>query len=544
MNTAAGGTGDAIIGQGIIGSNSGGRITVASNAGNILWSNDPAYTAFNASHTGLSSGGGNSQTLRANAYNLTTTATNGSVGTDARPLQFDNFGSDEMAHTEANLTVSTGTGGIYVTAWGVAGNDLTTGTITAQGAGNIRIATANSAGHNLWVAGPITTGSGTISLYADDEFTMTPSGLVGGAGFSGLVDIIGNRDAGNGQSANMQAGSAIVTSNATADAVRLISLSAGNNASTGLSDLTPQGGVVLGNITVGDGGTITVNAAGGAVATRQGSIVQRADTLVDAGPNGTVVLLARANDTTATTNPLNTGNIGANGDIVNLTQLPVKVRAGTVTATTNGTNLNNTGVINVINTIGGTFNATTTGNATAFVTLTTEAGALTIGGPTSTGGGAMTLTGAGGVVLNAPVGNGTSGAIGITGPLERHREYRPRNRRPDSHSGCELHLRWGHQWQSGRHQGRDGHADACRGQHLHGRHHGFGRRTSRRQYDRLRDGNWGSDRRRHDDDRWFRRDDGSSDRQWHVVAGQWKWNRPARDRARRVCRGRGARPGP
>lgn len=88
--------------------------------------------------------------------------------------------------------------------------------------------------------------------------------------------------------------------------------------------------------------------------------MQREGTL-DAGPAGTVVLLARANDTAATTNPLTAGNIGANGDIATLTLLPVKVRAGTIAATTNGTNLNNTGVIDVIDTIGGMFTATSTG---------------------------------------------------------------------------------------------------------------------------------------------------------------------------------------
>jgi autotransporter-associated beta strand protein len=416
VNTAAGGTGHAVIGQGAIGSNSGGGVTVTSNGGSILWSNDPAYAPFTGSQTGLTSGGTNTQTLRAASYTFATGPA-GLVGTDDRPLQLDNFGTNEAPHSSANLTVNTGTGGLFATVWGVGGVDLTTGTIAAQGAANIRIAVANSGGHNLWVAGPVTTGTGTISLYADDELTLTSSGLVGGAGFSGLVDMIANRDVGNGQSLNMQAGSAIVTSNATASAVRLVSLSGGNNASTGLSDLTPQGGVVLTNVTVGDGGMITVDAAGGSAAARQGSIVQRADTLVDAGPNGTLVLLARANDTTATTNPLNAGNIGANGDITNLTLLPIKARAGTIVATTNGTNLGNTGVINVIDTIGGTFTATTAGSGTAFVTLKTDAGVLTVGGPTSTAGGAITLTGAGGVIVNGPLGNGTSGAIGIAGPL-------------------------------------------------------------------------------------------------------------------------------
>ena len=196
VNTPADGTGDAIIGMGTIGDNSGGAITVNSNGGNILWSNDSAYLPFGNSQTGLDRGGSNVQTLKAYAYHFTTTAAGGSVGTDARPLQLDNFGSNEVANPDPNLTASAGTGGVFVTDWGTLGNDLTTGPVSAQGAGNIRIVAANSGGHNLWIGGNITTGTGTISLYADDELTITPTGSVGGAGFSGIVDILGNRDRG------------------------------------------------------------------------------------------------------------------------------------------------------------------------------------------------------------------------------------------------------------------------------------------------------------------------------------------------------------
>jgi hypothetical protein len=414
VNAAAGGIGDAVIGGGEIGSNSGGAITVNSNGGNILWSNDPAYTAFTASQTGLSNGGSNTQTLVAYAYNLTTTASAGSVGTNDRPLQIDNFGSNDTVNSDANLTVSAGTGGAYVTDWGAAGDDLTTGTITAQGAGNIRVVTANAGAHNLWVAGQITTGSGTISLYSDDELTIMGTGVVGGNGFSGLVDLIANRDAGNGQSINMEAGATIATSNSTANAISLVAIS--GTGSTGLSDLSPQGGVVLGNVTAGDGATITINGAGGTSTTRQGIIVQREGT-VDAGPDGTVVLIARQSDTTATTNPLATGNIGYDGDTTTLTPHPIVVRAGTVIATTNGTNLTNTGNIDVIDTIAGNFTATTAGNSAAKITLLTQAGALTIAGATSDAGGPVSLTGASGVAVNAQLGSSSTGAISITGPL-------------------------------------------------------------------------------------------------------------------------------
>jgi len=412
VNTAGGGTGDAVIGLGIIGNDSGGGITVSSNAGNILWSNHPSYTAFTTAQTGEAGGGSNSQTLKAYSYTFNTGA-NGSAGTAARPVQLDNYGINGDVNTDPNLSATVGSGGLYVLAWDSAGNrDLTTGNLSAQGAGNILVAAGNAGGHNLWVNGTITTGSGSISLYADDEFFMTGTGKIGDAGFSGTAFLLANRDAGNGQAITMRDGAAILTSNAGADAVHLEARPAGTGAGT--SDLAPQGGIVLTNITVGDGGTITVNAAGGTAAGRQGTIVQRDGTLLNAGATGTVKLLARANDSTGL---LNTGNIGANGDTTTLVLLPVTVRAGTVIATTNGTSLGNTGVINVVNEIGGSFTATTSGNSSAMVQLATKTGVLTVDGATSNAGGPIRLTGADGVHLQAQLGSSNSGPITIDGAL-------------------------------------------------------------------------------------------------------------------------------
>ena len=48
------------------------RCPVATSGGNILWSSDPAYTAFGTAQTGLAGGGTNAQTLKAYSYSFTT----------------------------------------------------------------------------------------------------------------------------------------------------------------------------------------------------------------------------------------------------------------------------------------------------------------------------------------------------------------------------------------------------------------------------------------------------------------------------------------
>ena len=205
VNTPAGGTGDAILGQGSVGNNTGGGITVASNGGNILWSTAPFYGTFGAPETGLGNTGSNTRTLRAYTYAFTTGAT-GSVGTNARPLQLDNFGLNAEVNTVPNLTASAGTGGVYATVWDGNATDLTTGSITAQGAGDIRVVTANAGGHNLWVNGPISTGSGNIYLAADDNIDVLGNVVIGGGEFRGTVWMQANRDQGTaGQTFTMAA---------------------------------------------------------------------------------------------------------------------------------------------------------------------------------------------------------------------------------------------------------------------------------------------------------------------------------------------------
>ena len=51
-----------------------------------------------------------------------TTGSTGSVGTDSRPLQLDNFGTNNAANIDPNLTASAGTGGVFAMVWDSAGS--------------------------------------------------------------------------------------------------------------------------------------------------------------------------------------------------------------------------------------------------------------------------------------------------------------------------------------------------------------------------------------------------------------------------------------
>ena len=302
------------------------------------------------------------------------------------------------------LTATAGNGGVYCVEWGASTTFLLAGA-SATGAGNILVVAANASGSNLTVAGPVTTGSGNILLAADDNFV--DSAAVGGAGFSGQVYFGANRDQGNTGTLTMTAGAgSITTSNATANAVLIEDY----GGVTG----TVAGNLVLGNITVGNGGTITATTVptlgtyDPTAPTSQGEITAgSANVVLNAGPMGTVVLTAAAQ--TGSTNTVGIGTAA----------LPIGVSAGTVdvtissslaTAATNSVYVTGNSATN--------FTASVLGSAAGSLNLTTTSGALSIGGATTTaGGGAINLTGAGGVVLNAPLGSSTAGAISITGPL-------------------------------------------------------------------------------------------------------------------------------
>ncbi len=416
VNTASAGAGDAIIGKGSVGSNSGGTVTVNSNGGNILWSNDPSYTAFGNSQLGTANGGSNTQVLKTNNYVFTTATTgSGSIGTAARPLQTDSYAAADSTADAANLYLTAGSGGIYVVDWGANGNnDITLRQASAQGAGNILVVAANAGGHDLFVDGPVSTGSGSIALYADDDLIFTNNAQIGGTGFSGTVDLRQDRDNANGEFFYMAPGSSIVTSNASSGmatpAVQILGYSAAGSSDTVVLTDVAGGGLELGNITVGAGGTILANANANTNAGGQGSIVQQPGTLLSTGSTGSLILIAKAVDASGSGNTsagYGLGNIGIGGTQAAPLALPIITDAGTISATTVGTSLANTGNINIIATGAASFSASTTGNATGTINLTTNAGVLTVGGPTNTDGGAITLTS-----------TSTTGGVAITGVLD------------------------------------------------------------------------------------------------------------------------------
>ena len=399
VNTASGGTASAQLDNAFVGpsATAGGTLVVNSNGGSILDSDPTVYDAF---QQGTAGHGGTAPALLLQAQGYVFTATgSGSIGTDAHPIQTQNLGNGSNI---SNFTMNAGDGGVFVTDWGTSavtlGNPLGGNSASATGPGSIRVVAANASGHNLSVNGPVTTGSGNIFIAADDILTV--SAPIGDANFSGTVYLAGNRDQGNGTTLNMSGGS-ITTSSTLASAVLIETYSDGSSNTTG---------IVLGNITVGNGGTISVTCAPASGPANSNGTITTIDpsTVLNAGPTGTIVLTAH----TFATDPAGDDAIGTfNGAL--------EVTAGTVIATATATASGNanitwtsTGATSFIaNILGGT-------GKNGTITLTTQTGALTISGnSTSQGGGAINLNGAAGVVLAATLGSTDVGAISISGSL-------------------------------------------------------------------------------------------------------------------------------
>jgi hypothetical protein len=389
VNTTGGGTGDAVLGLGSVGNTSGGTLTVDSNGGNILWALPVDLTGTNNPE-----GGSNSQTLHAHDYIFTTTAATGAIGSAAAPIQTDNYATTDGTPGASNATLNAGDGGIYLTDWG--GLDLTIASAIAHGAGNVQLIAANAGGHNLWVTGPVTTDTGNIFVAADDDLNLQAGAVIGGPGFSGTIALHGSRDTVNEQNVNMDPAAVVSTTNNSSTAVVITDSATDTNT----SDPT-IGGVVLSNVTVGAGGTISVDAA--SLGTSQGRIAQQPGTHLDAGANGTVILHTVAGLA---------GSAPAVGAGIGTAAQPIMVTAGTVTISAGNS------PVYVTDSVAGDFAASVTGPGS--LSLATTAGGLTISGPTNTDGGAISLiaTGtAGVVVVGNTLGDSNSGAISVSGPL-------------------------------------------------------------------------------------------------------------------------------
>jgi autotransporter-associated beta strand protein len=396
VNQPGGGTGNASIDNTSIGNlvaNQGGGLVVNSNGGSILFAGSDTFTS---SQQGTANGGGAAaNTLQAGDYFFTATGA-GSIGTDARPLQTTNFAGTAVNQSVFNLNA--GDGGAYLTDWGPIGLSLQSA--SATGPGNIRVVSANAGGHNMFVTGAVSAGSGSIYLAADDNMTITAP--IGGGAFSGTVYIAGNRDLGNTVNLLLNAGSSITTSNAGSNAVVLEGFNTNGTAA---------GGIVLNNITVGNGGTINVSTTPASVdvggVTSGGFIDAFAPGVVlNAGPAGTVILSAR---------PYTAGDAidgGAAG-------APLLVSAGTVDVTSFPTLGNNGGVF-ISSNIATAFNVSIVGSSTLTgnIGLATTSGTLTVAAPMQgVGGSTINLSGADGVIVAATLGGAATGSINITGPL-------------------------------------------------------------------------------------------------------------------------------
>jgi len=370
VNTVGGGTGDAVVGALSVGST--GTVTIDANAGSIL---------FYAGKAAISAGGGVEPPV--GEVVLKTSGAASAIGAAGTPVVV----------ATGILTATAGTGGIDLLE--TAPQPTAIKSATAQGAGAVTINAASASDNGFWIQGPVTTGSGNITIRADDSFLLQFGGSVGGPGFSGKILIDVNLDGGNEQIYLQDVTATVQTSSTAADAV-VINVSSATT-SGGI------GGAVLGNITVGAGGGITVNTAkllGNSTDTNRAGLIAMADaaSLLDAGAAGTVTLVAR------------------NNPIGSLTQ-PIRVNAGVVSANTSSTDattnpLQDDGDIFVTTLAGAAFSGTTTskGPRIGDITFVTLAGDMTLNGDVTVDGGAINLNTAGKLLQ-------TAGKIVTTGSL-------------------------------------------------------------------------------------------------------------------------------
>ncbi len=408
VNTAMGGSGDAVLGGAIVGTATAGTYTVNANGGSII--DNTAFTFPN--HTAAAS-----PTWAITAFNTVfNTSGAGSIGaSQLQPL---------IVNTTNNASAGSfvaGSGGIYVLSFG-NGITFASGTgyfqvvtqAIAAGAGNIWIQTTNEGNHGLIINGPVWTQSGNIQLDSDDNLVMNGSAVIGGTmntqQFSGNVLIHANMDLAGGQYLQMNSGSSITTTSTAANAVVVHAY-----------PTTTGGGIQAGNITVGNGGGIQLYAAFDASQepvqnppvtdvtnptnpARSGSITQMSGTILDAGATGTITLEA------ASLGVATEGNIGSTGSI--------QTNAGTVNAISTNEASATGGTISVTNQGPATFTASTTavsGTSIGGISLSTVTGLLTVAGVNVASGGSIILIGAGGVTIaaGATLGNSLTAGINI-----------------------------------------------------------------------------------------------------------------------------------
>ncbi len=387
VNTAGGGTGNANIRMIAL----TGTLTINASGGSILYAGtDTLNSSRQGTFDDASSGNtlAPTGTVNAKTYSFTVSGS-GSIGTAARPIQ-------TSCASSGAATLNAGSGGVYFVDWG---NPLSLSGATATGAGNVMVVTANASGHNLTVTGAVKTATGNIFLAADD--TLTISAAIGGAGFSGTVYLGANRDEGNTGTLTMTAATgSITTTNATTNAVLIEDY----GGVTG----TIAGVLTLGNITVGNGGTITATTVptlglyAPAAPTSQGEIIDGSASIVlNAGAAGTVALTAAEAGTS------DTAGIGTSA-------IPILISAGTVTISDKTSISAATDSVFVTGNSSTAFTGTVAGTAAGTLNLNVTSGNLTISNASTAGGGAITATDTvGNITVSGPLGSAGSGAIAL-----------------------------------------------------------------------------------------------------------------------------------
>lgn len=397
VNTAGGGTGDAILGVSTVGATAGGTIVVNSNKGSILWNS--GYGTVSGGTLPNPVGGSNPNIMQARNFTLTTAADGGSIGTFETPLQTGTFGTDTTQdNNKAILTA--GNGGIYLSDW--IASDLTIASASAT-KGDIQLFSANAAGSNLFVSGTVFTGQGNIFIATDDDLYLDGA-TIGGPTYAGTILLMANRDSGNEQRIRMNGLGSVETTNTGANAITMLVTASDGSAST-----ATIGGVTLGNVKSGDGGTITIDAA--ASETHFGNIRQLVGTRVDAGNDGTIKLAAKSKLNGS--NPAAGSGIFYDLDGTGANTGPIQVFAKNVIVTaTNTVTRVAEGSLTYLDSNG--FNLTAEHIGVGSAEYTSENGAITIAGTTVNDGADLTVTAkgtGGGIAVNAPLGDSNTGNI-------------------------------------------------------------------------------------------------------------------------------------
>src|SRR5262249_6023322 len=115
-----------------------------------------------------------------------------------------------------NVTVTAGTGGAFISD---SGAQPTNFTVTVA-SGDIDLFSEDLGNNGITVVAPLNTPSGNISIRADDSVLIKAP--IGGVGFGGTIFVEANRDGGNGQVIQIDAGSPVITTNSSTSAIQFV----------------------------------------------------------------------------------------------------------------------------------------------------------------------------------------------------------------------------------------------------------------------------------------------------------------------------------